>query len=133
MKLRLAALIVLTLITAGYAYWLFMPHGQTEAPPPDTIVQAEVLADGSVTIGGERFSDPGKLRAKVAEIQKAHPGAGFSLHAPRDMKFEPIGKAAMLFQNSGAAKVGFITEPKNEQTTEPKVGFIREPRPVPGK
>ena len=136
-KFRLAALIALTLITAGYAYYLLMPHRQVEAPAPtpDTFVQAEVLADGSVMMQGEHFSlsDPAGLKAKVAAIQKTRPNVGFNLRAPRDMKFEPIGKAALLFQKSGAANVAFITEPKNEQTTEPKAGFIREPRPVPGK
>ena len=117
-KLRLAALIVLTLITAGYAYYLFMPHArQAEVPPPpDTFVQAEVLADGSVMMQGEQFSlsDPAKLKAKVAAIQRAHPNVGFNLHAAREMKFEPVGKAALLFQRSGAAHVAFITEPQKE-------------------
>jgi biopolymer transport protein ExbD len=117
-KLRLAALIALTLITAGYAYYLFMPNRQVEAPAPapDTFIQAEVLADGSVVMQGERFSlsDPAKLKAKVAAIQKEHPNVGFNLHAAREMKFEPVGKAALLFQRSGAANVAFITEPKNE-------------------
>lgn len=113
-RLRLAALIALTLITAGYAYYMFAPQRPPEPLPPDTIIRVEVLADGSVVMEGERFSDAAKLRAKVAAIQKEHSNAGFSLHAPPDMNFEPVGKAALLFQRSGAAHVAFVTESKNE-------------------
>ena len=112
-QLRLVAAIVLILITAGYAYYLFMPRHEAAGPAmPDTIVHAQVQADGSVTIAGQRFSDPAKLEAKVAALQQAHPHTSFNLHAAPDMTFGPMGKAVMLFQNSGTATVGFITEPR---------------------
>ena len=119
-QLRLAAAVVLILITAGYAYYLFMPRHEAAGPAvPDTIVHAQVQADGSVTIAGQRFSDPAKLEAKVAALQQAHPHTSFNLHAAPDMNFGPMGKAALLFQKSGAYKVVFVTEVKKAPPVKP--------------
>lgn len=111
-RLRLAAAIVLLLLAAGYAYYLFVPRERPEPAGPETIVHAQVLADGSVTIGSERFADPDKLKVKIAQLQQAHPHTSFNLHAAPDMNFGPMGKAALLFQQSGAYKVVFVTAPK---------------------
>ncbi len=111
---RLGAVVALILITAGYAYYYMAMQRPVlrTAPGPETVVRAEVLADGSVLMLGNRYSDPAKLKAKIAELQSAHPATSFNLYARPNMKFEPLGKAALLFQQSGAYKVVFVSPPK---------------------
>ncbi|HUO97634.1 MAG TPA: hypothetical protein VMU01_03155 [Rhizomicrobium sp.] len=114
-KFRWAALIALILITLGYAYYLITQYGRAPGPTaPDTVVQAEVLADGAVMLGGRRYSDPAKLKEKVAALQNVHPHTSFNLRIPSNTKSASLGKAALLFQQSGAYKVVFVAEQKND-------------------
>jgi biopolymer transport protein ExbD len=110
---RIGAVIALIPIIIGYAYYLMRPHEQPVLDQtPETIMRADVLPDGSVVMDGQSFSNPDKLKAKIDTLQSAHPHTSFYLRAPRDMKFEALGKAALLFQKSGAYKVVFVTPPK---------------------
>lgn len=134
-RFRYAILAVLIILTIGYGYYLYRIYLPAPPPAPPPSVAVAVLADGSVEIEGVTYSSPAALKPKIAEIEKAHPGAGYSINAPRGENFTGIAKAVVLLQASGAKTIWVINEPlkKGELETQPKVGFITEPRSVDGK
>jgi biopolymer transport protein ExbD len=74
-----------------------------------------VMVDGSIRIDGALYTSPQKLKAKVDQIQKDHPGAGFTIQAAYGAHFEPIGKAVSLLQKSGAKTIWVVNAPKKDQ------------------
>jgi hypothetical protein len=69
------------------------------------------MVDGTVRIDGALFDSPKRLTKKVAQIQREHPDAGFSIQAPRGETMEAVAKAVLLLQRSGANTVWVINEP----------------------
>ena len=109
---RLAALGILAVLAAVYGYYHLGQTRPAETPKEHAII-AEALSDGAVSIEGERFNDPVKLKAKIADIRKKYPGAKIHVRASEDMPFEAVGKAFKLFESAGVPlSVGFITEPR---------------------
>ena len=113
-KFRYAILVALTVLTIGYGYYLYRIYVPAEPPSPPSIAVA-VMVDGSINIDGTRYTSPEKLKAKVDEIQKAHPNAGFTIQAAYGTHFEPIGKAVSLLQKSGAKTIWVVNEQKKSQ------------------
>ena len=72
-------------------------------------VRAEVGDDGSVVIEGVRYKDVSPLKVELKKLEQRH--ADIHVWARPGMKFGPVGKAIMLLQKAGYAKIGFITGP----------------------
>ncbi|GAA0570973.1 hypothetical protein [Rhizomicrobium electricum] len=139
-RFRYTILAVLVVLTIGYGYYLYRLYVPSAPPAPPPSIPVAVLADGSVKIDGVTYANVATLKPKIAEIEKAHPGAGYSINAPRGQDFKGIAMAVVLLQQSGAKTVWVINEPqkkseyingpkiKNAVDPEPKAGFITEPR-----
>jgi biopolymer transport protein ExbD len=111
-RFRYIILAVLIVLTVGYGYYLYRLYVPAAPPAPPPSVAVAVLADGSVRIDGVTYANVATLKPKIAEIEKNHPGAGYSISAPRDQDFNGIAKAVVLLQQSGAKTVWVINEPK---------------------
>jgi len=112
---RYVALAVLAVLAAAYGYYWLGQVRSVPLPLPQStcpMVNAEVLQDGAVAIGGERFDDPVRLKAKLREIRKDNRGCGIALRGPKDLKMDMLGKAVALLEKSGEEHIGFITEPR---------------------
>jgi biopolymer transport protein ExbD len=138
-RFRYAILAVLIVLTIGYGYYLYRLYVPSAPPAPPPSIPVAVLADGSVKIDGVTYANVATLKPKIAEIEKAHPGAGYSINAPRGQDFKGIAMAVVLLQQSGAKTVWVINEPQKKSDTngpktnnagepEPRAGFITEPR-----
>ncbi len=114
-KYRYAALAVLLVLTVGYGWYLYRLYVPAEPPGPPPAIPVAVMADGAIRIDGTLYASSDKLEAKVAEIQKHHPRAGFQIRAPRGNEMEPIAKAVVLLQKSGAKTIWVVNEPQNTQ------------------
>ncbi len=112
-KFRYTALAVLIVLTVGYGYYLYRLYVPEQPPGPPPSIPVAVMVDGTVRIDGTLYTSPATLKIKVAEIQKEHPDAGFSIRAPRGERLEPIAKAVSLLQKSGAKTVWVLNEPQN--------------------
>jgi biopolymer transport protein ExbD len=110
-RLKYAVLALLILVTVGYGYYLFRTYWPMREAEKYTVPVA-VMVDGTVRIDGALFESPEKLKLKVAQIQSEHPDAGFSIQAPRGETLEPVAKAVVLLQKSGAKTVWVINEPQ---------------------
>jgi biopolymer transport protein ExbD len=107
-KFRYTALAVLIVLTVGYGYYLYRVY----VPAQPTSIPVAVMVDGTIRIDGTLYTSPEKLKIKVAEVQKEHPDAAFSIHALRGETVEPIAKAVMLLKKSGAKTVWVENEPQ---------------------
>lgn len=110
-RYKYPVLAILVLLTVVYGYYLFRLYGPQPEPEKYSVPVA-VLAEGHVQIDGVVYDRPETLKAKVAEIQQAHPAAGFSITAPRGDMI-PTAKAVVLLQNSGARTVWVLNEPQS--------------------
>ena len=110
-RYRYVVLAILIIVTLAYGYYLYRTYFPGAAPEPYSVPVA-VMVDGTVRIDGALYTSPEKLKQKVAEIEKAHPGAGFSIQAPKGDTMEPVAKAVVLLQKSGAKTVWVINEPQ---------------------
>ncbi len=122
-RFRYAVLAVLTVLTIGYGYYLYRTYVPAAPPSPPPSIPVAVMVDGSIRINGTLYTAPEKLQVKVAEIQRDHPNAGFTIHAPRGQTFEPIAKAVVLLQKSGAKTIWVVNEPASD--------IERQSRPMP--
>jgi biopolymer transport protein ExbD len=111
-RFRYAVLAVLTVLTIGYGYYLYRTYVPAAPPSPPPSIAVAVMVDGSIRIDGALYTSPDKLKIKVAQIQKEHPDAGFTIQAAYGAHFEPIGKAVSLLQKSGAKTIWVVNEPK---------------------
>lgn len=108
-QLKYAVLALLIVVTVGYGYYLFKIYG----PEPEKYsVPVAVMVDGTVRIDGALFETPDKLKLKVAQIQREHPDAGFSIRAPKGDTMIAVAKAVVLLQKSGAKTVWVLNEPQ---------------------
>jgi biopolymer transport protein ExbD len=113
-RFRYIILAVLIVLTVGYGYYLYRlyvpaaPAPVAQAPS----VTVAVLADGSVVIEGTTYSNAAALKPKLAEIERAHPGTGYTINAPRGQDFNGIAKAVVLMQQAGAKTVWVVNEDK---------------------
>ena len=114
-RFRYAILAVLIVATIGYGYYLYRIYVPAQPPAPPPSVAVAVLADGSVEIEGVTYSSPTTLKPKLAEIEKARPGAGYSINALRGENFNGIAKAVVLLQASGAKTIWVINEQKPKE------------------
>ena len=109
-QLKYAVLALLIVVTAGYGYYLFKIYG----PEPEKYsVPVAVMVDGTVRIDGALYESSEKLKPKVAQIQREHPDAGFSIRAPRGETMIAVAKAVVLLQKSGAKTVWVLNDPKS--------------------
>jgi biopolymer transport protein ExbD len=139
-RFRYAILAILIVATIGYGWYLYRMYVPAQPPAPPPSIAVAVLADGSVVIDGVTYANVSTLKPKLAAIEKDHPGAGYSINAPRGQNFEGIAKAVVLMQQSGAKTIWVINEPEKKSENlnhqkvqgaldpEPRVGFITEPR-----
>ena len=118
-RFRYTILAVLTVVTIGYGYYLYRQYVPAAPPPPPPAIAVTVAADGSVTIDGAHYGDAASLKPKLAQIEKDHPGAGYSITAPRGEDFNGIAKAVILLQNAGAKTIWVINEPAKSNAAPP--------------
>lgn len=113
-RFRYIILAVLVVVTVGYGYYLYRlyfqpPAAATQQAPSKTI---GVLADGAVVIDGVTYSTVEALKPKLAEIDRAQPGIGYTINAPRGQDFNGIAKAVVMLQQAGAKTVWVVNEEK---------------------
>lgn len=108
-RFRYIILAVLIVATAAYGYYLWRIYVPA-APAEKYSVAVAVLETGSVRIDGTVYAAPDALKSKISEIERAHPGAGFSIIAPPGKNLEPVAKAVVLLQNSGAKTIWVIND-----------------------
>ena len=111
-RFRYVLLAVLIVVTVGYGYYLYRLYFQP-APAPAAAapsVTVAVLADGSVVIDGATYATADALKPKLAEIERAHPGTGYTINAPRGQDFNGIAKAVVLMQSAGAKTIWVVNE-----------------------
>ncbi|GAA0534634.1 biopolymer transport protein ExbD [Rhizomicrobium palustre] len=114
-RYRLIVLVVLTAITLAYGYYLlrsYMP-GQAPVAAEKYSVPVSVTAEGGIKLEGTLYTSPEALKTKVADLQRLHPGMGFSIAAKRGDSLEAVAKAVVLLQQSGAKTVWVLNEPQN--------------------
>ncbi len=112
-RFRYSILAVLIVVTIGYGYYLYRLYVPAAPPAPPPSIPVAVLVDGSVQIDGVTYLNLATLKPKVAAIEVAHPGAGYSITAPRGQDFNGVAKAVVLLQQAGAKTVWVLNEPKN--------------------
>lgn len=127
-RFRYAVLAVLTVLTIGYGYYLYRTYVPAAAPSPPPSIPVAVMVDGSIRIDGALYTGPEKLKDKVDQIQKDHPGAGFTIQAAYGAHFEPIGRAVKLLQASGAKTIWVVNEAKDRRMKS----SIEEPKNTSG-
>lgn len=113
-RFRYAVLAGLIVLTIGYGYYLYRTYVPSAPASPPPSIPVAVMVDGSIRIDGALYTSPQKLKTKVEQIQKDHPGAGFTIQAAYGARFEPIGKAVSLLQKSGAKTIWVVNEPKKD-------------------
>jgi biopolymer transport protein ExbD len=113
-RFRYTILAVLIIATIGYGWYLYRMYVPPPPPPPPPSIPVAVLADGSVVIDGVTYSHVDTLKPKLAAVEAAHPGTGYSINAPRGQDFNGIAKAVVLLQQSGAKTVWVINEPEKK-------------------
>lgn len=112
-RIRYILLAVLSVAVVVCAVLLWRQRSAPPAPPVP--IAAEATSDGAVRIEGVVYATPETLKAKVAELQAQHPGAGFSINAPPGGNLENVAKAVILLQQSGATSVWVVNEPAHKQ------------------
>ncbi len=111
-RFRYAILAVLVIVTVAYGYYLYRFYFPAE-PPAAPTVNVAVMADGSIRIDGALYDTPGKLKAKVSQLQNEHADISFTINAPYGAQMEPISKAVVLLRLSGAKTVWVVNEKPN--------------------
>lgn len=111
-RYRYVVLVVLTAVTLAYGYYLYRSYWPQQESEKAYSVPVTVMADGTLRIEGTTFATPDTLKVKIADIQREHPGAGFSIVAPRNDTMIPIAKAVVLLQKSGAKTIWVLNEPQ---------------------
>jgi|WetSurMetagenome_2_1015567.scaffolds.fasta_scaffold208625_2 hypothetical protein len=111
-KFRLIAMAVLAVLMAAYGmYWLTY----SSRPDEPFVITATVAESGALMLEGERIGDAAALKAKLAQLRRAHPGAKFEVHAMQGMPVEAFGKALQLLQQSGESGTEITLEQKKAE------------------
>jgi biopolymer transport protein ExbD len=75
-------------------------------------VIGKITADGAVTIEGEKYSDPGRLKAKLAELANRKPPPSLHLNGDPKLPWKTVSAAVSLVQRAGwKLPLGVLTEP----------------------
>jgi hypothetical protein len=76
-------------------------------------VIGRITSDGSVTIEGQKYSDPVRLKAKLDEVSKRTPAPRLHLVGDPKLPWKTASAAASLVQRAGwKLPLGVIVEPK---------------------
>jgi hypothetical protein len=109
-RFRVTALGVLAvLVLASAYYWMSMAR-QPVAEPARSTLQVEVTMDGAISIDGEPFTDPDKLKKLFAVLRRQVPFTDIVAFTPKGISPESLGKAAKLLRDSGESNISFETK-----------------------
>ena len=113
---RIALLAVLAILVIGSAYYWMSVANRPAEPQAPVGIEVSLTKDGAVAIGGEVITEPGKLKARFAEIRKTLPRTSVTVHMPKGMATEDIAKAVKLLHESGESSVSFEIEPDDRKS-----------------
>jgi biopolymer transport protein ExbD len=75
-------------------------------------VIGKITADGAVTIEGQKYSDPVRLKAKLAELASRKPPPALHLNGDPKLPWKTVSAAVTLVQRAGwKLPLGVLTEP----------------------
>jgi biopolymer transport protein ExbD len=116
-KFRLIAMAVLAVLMAAYGiYWLTYSSRPVTVEP--AVITASVTESGAFMLEGDRITDAVALKAKLAKLRRAHPGAKFEVRATQGMPVAAFGKALQLLQQSGEGSTEITLERKKDANSE---------------
>lgn len=76
-----------------------------------------VHANGVVQLDGTAYSlrepERSRLKQRIESNFRRDRNCEYQLLADRDVPFKVLGGAALVLQEAGAGKIGFLTEPRN--------------------
>jgi len=114
-------LLVIFIITAPlftHAIKLDLPQAQAAAAPekPDTI-SLSINAQGRVFWNNEVIPQ-NELNTRLAAAGQKKPQPELHLRADRETRYETIAQVMSAAQGNGLTKIGFVTEPKDTDSTK---------------
>jgi biopolymer transport protein ExbD len=115
-------LLVIFIITAPlltYALKVDLPEvkaAPVDADAPTEPVRLVIDAAGALYLGGQPLAD-GEARTRFAEFAARRPVPELQLRIDKAARFERVAWAMSLAQESGLARIGFVTEPPAGDTT----------------
>lgn len=109
MRNAVARALLLTAMTCA----AFVPAGRAA---PSCHMELFIHKNGDADLNGTRYaaSDGMKLKARVTGYLRRDPACRVDIVTDRDASFMAVGAVIMVMQQAGVAKIGFLTEPRND-------------------
>ena len=85
---------------------------------PATTVVINIQRDGSVEIEGTLYPVDENLDGIIIELVNRTPQPQVRVQADSDVEFEKIGAVMLVMQRTGVLRVGFITDPAPQPSSE---------------
>jgi biopolymer transport protein ExbD len=114
--LVLLVIFILTAPMLTHAIRLDLPRAQAAALPQQAAtVRIALDADGKLFWNNEAV-DPAGFDQRLAEASRMAPQPELQLHADKSTRYEAVAQVMAAAQARGLSKLGFVTDPKKENT-----------------